>query len=285
MLTCVGESENVSEEWNRFKNCVKVEADVGRNEEASTLNDGAHMNIKRETLHKYYDYLLGDNAWDRIIAAKNWMLWEMTVSKFSGNTEVEVDANKDVNLLIGAANDTWLLKQVGKDGEERAMEKIFDATVFRQWSQHNHGHCYERARQSSFSNDVWLEPRLTRNLPQLPKTKSKQLQNMTDEDIQNFIPAQAMLTCFYSVNNEFIMSKFDLLSRDNIDRIKHIPCIAVQGGQDSICPPDSALDLKELWPCMELRIVVSGRHSQYDPQIMSELLKATDQIATLNSKK
>lgn len=118
----------------------------------------------------------------------------------------------------------------------------------------------------------------------MPKNKSEktQLSKLSDDEVQKFMPAQAMLTCFYSVNNRAMMDNFNLLSPENIGRIRHIPCIAIQGGMDTICPSDSALDLKGLWPEMELRIVTKGRHLQYDPQIMSELVKATDRVAMMS---
>ena len=63
-----------------------------------------------------------------------------------------------------------------------------------------------------------------------------------------------------SVNNAFL-DGYSLLDRERIDRIRHIPCIAVQGGQDHICPPDTALDLHEVWPEMELKIPLRSGHS------------------------
>jgi proline iminopeptidase len=98
-------------------------------------------------------------------------------------------------------------------------------------------------------------------------------------DAETFVPAQTMLTCYYSVNDEYMMSKFQLLSKENIDKIRHIPCVAVQGAKDLICPPDSALDLSQSWPEMECIIVTDGKHSMYDPLISSELIKATDRLA------
>eukprot|EP01083_Nonionella_stella_P309273 1094629_1 len=71
-----------------------------------------------------------------------------------------------------------------------------------------------------------------------------------------------------------------LLSKANMDKIRHIPCIAVQGAQDYICPPDTALDLLEVWPEMELRVVTKGRHSMYDEPILRELVRATDVLAS-----
>ena len=67
---------------------------------------------------------------------------------------------------------------------------------------------------------------------------------------------------------------------DRMDRIQHIPCIAVHGGSDSICPVDSALDLCQVYPNLELRIPIGAGHSMYDPAITHELVQATDRIAT-----
>jgi len=78
-----------------------------------------------------------------------------------------------------------------------------------------------------------------------------------------------------------MMSDFQLLSRSRIEKICNIPCIAIQGGHDLICPPDTALDLLEVWPEMELRIVRTGKHSMYDPSIAAEIVQATDRMGAL----
>ena len=96
---------------------------------------------------------------------------------------------------------------------------------------------------------------------------------------QNYIPAQAILTCFYSVNDQFVMNHTNLLN--GMDRIQHIPCIAVHGGLDPICPIDSALDVWNVYPSMELRIPLQSGHSMYDAAMTHELLMATDSIAKL----
>ena len=57
--------------------------------------------------------------------------------------------------------------------------------------------------------------------------------------------------------------------------------MAVQGGLDYICPPRTALALREAWPEMELRLVLDAGHSMYDPRIASELVRATDQFRDL----
>ena len=46
-----------------------------------------------------------------------------------------------------------------------------------------------------------------------------------------------------------------LSARQGMDRIRHIPCIAVQGRLDFVTPVRTAYDLHCAWPEMELRVV------------------------------
>lgn len=65
---------------------------------------------------------------------------------------------------------------------------------------------------------------------------------------------------------------------DQVDRIRHIPCVIVQGRYDMCCPARTAHDLAEAWPEAELHVVLAG-HSAFEPNIASELVKATDRFA------
>jgi len=89
---------------------------------------------------------------------------------------------------------------------------------------------------------------------------------------------QPLLTCHYSVHRGFFDQESDLFA--NLHRIQHIPTIAVQGGNDHICPPTTAFEFYSIWPELELRLVPGAGHSQYDPDIMHELVSSTDEILT-----
>lgn len=67
------------------------------------------------------------------------------------------------------------------------------------------------------------------------------------------------------------------LLRD-IDRIRHIPGIIVQGRYDIICPMRNAWELARAWPEAELHVVLAG-HSAGDPEIVDQLVQATDRLA------
>lgn len=64
----------------------------------------------------------------------------------------------------------------------------------------------------------------------------------------------------------------------DVDKIRHIPCVIVQGRYDTCCPAKTAWDLHQAWPESDLCIVLAG-HSALEPMIASELVKATDQFA------
>jgi proline iminopeptidase len=90
--------------------------------------------------------------------------------------------------------------------------------------------------------------------------------------------AQALLEAHYSVHAAFLQQQ-PLLSE--MDRIRNIPCIAVQGQWDLVCPPTTAVELGQVWPEMELRLVPRAGHSMYDPAITHELVTATDRMRAL----
>lgn len=91
-----------------------------------------------------------------------------------------------------------------------------------------------------------------------------------------WVPAQARLTSHYSVARGFVNDEGLLSAAVPRIRDARIPCIAVHGGNDLICPPVTAYELHEAWPEMELRVVPGSGHSMYDSQIQAEVLRATD---------
>ncbi|NNC48812.1 MAG: prolyl aminopeptidase [Sphingomonas sp.] len=68
----------------------------------------------------------------------------------------------------------------------------------------------------------------------------------------------------------------------NVDRIRHIPGVIVQGRHDSCTPPRSAWALKQAWPEVELNIIPDGGHLYSEPGILDGLIAATDRFAGKN---
>lgn len=65
---------------------------------------------------------------------------------------------------------------------------------------------------------------------------------------------------------------------DNIDRIRSIPCIIVQGRYDAVCPIVSADDLHHAWPEARYVIVNEAGHSAWEPGICAELVQAAEKF-------
>ncbi len=93
-----------------------------------------------------------------------------------------------------------------------------------------------------------------------------------------FALAFARIECHYFVNHGFFTHD-DQLLRD-VDRIRHIPTVIVQGRYDVVCPMESAWDLHRAWPEASLRIAKTSGHSAFEREIIHELVTATDQLAT-----
>jgi len=94
----------------------------------------------------------------------------------------------------------------------------------------------------------------------------------------NFADAFARIECHYFINKGFFESDTQLL--DNVDRIRHIPAVIVQGRYDVVCPMTSAWELHRAWPESELVIVDNAGHSATEPGITSALIDATDRFAS-----
>jgi proline iminopeptidase len=94
-----------------------------------------------------------------------------------------------------------------------------------------------------------------------------------------FAEAFARIECHYFVNRAFMKSQDQLL--ENVDRIRSIPAVIVQGRYDVVCPMRSAWDLHRAWPEAKLIIVPDAGHSMTEPGIRSALIEETGRMARL----
>ena len=88
--------------------------------------------------------------------------------------------------------------------------------------------------------------------------------------------ALARIECHYFVNNGF-MADNQLINE--VDRIRNIPAVIVQGRYDVVCPAVSAWELSRAWPEADLRIVPDAGHAAFEPGNVHELVMATDAFA------
>jgi proline iminopeptidase len=84
----------------------------------------------------------------------------------------------------------------------------------------------------------------------------------------------ARIECHYFVNNSFFPTENYLL--ENIDKIRHIPTVIVQGRYDMVCPIRSAWDLHCAFPEAKFIVVPDAGHSVGEPGITSALVGAMD---------
>jgi len=80
----------------------------------------------------------------------------------------------------------------------------------------------------------------------------------------------------YFVNHIFLPDN-SLLA--NVDRIRSIPAVIVQGRYDAVCPIVSADELARAWPEARYVIVPDAGHSAFEPGIARELVAACDRFA------
>ncbi|MCO5967380.1 prolyl aminopeptidase [Actinoallomurus soli] len=80
----------------------------------------------------------------------------------------------------------------------------------------------------------------------------------------------------YFVNDGFLED--GQLIRD-VDKIRHIPAVIVQGRYDIATPAATAWDLHRAWPEAEFHLVDDAGHAYSEPGILHHLIEATDRFA------
>jgi proline iminopeptidase len=88
--------------------------------------------------------------------------------------------------------------------------------------------------------------------------------------------ALARIECHYFMNNAFFETDNYLI--ENVEKIRHIPAVIVQGRYDVVCPMMSAWELHRAWPEAELQVIPDAGHSASEPGIISALVDATDRF-------
>lgn len=86
----------------------------------------------------------------------------------------------------------------------------------------------------------------------------------------------ARIECHYFMNNSFFPSENYLI--ENVDKIRDIPTVIVQGRYDVVCPMTSAWDLHRAFPEAEFVVVSDAGHSVSEPGITSALVETMDRF-------
>lgn len=90
----------------------------------------------------------------------------------------------------------------------------------------------------------------------------------------------ALIEAHYFKNNLFMP---DTKLLDNVERIRKIPCILVQGRYDVVCPIATAFELHQRWPEAQYQIIPDAGHSALEPGIRSALIEATEKFKAIRS--
>jgi len=89
-----------------------------------------------------------------------------------------------------------------------------------------------------------------------------------------FADAFARIECHYFTNKGFFSEDNFLLN--NVDKIRHIPTVIVQGRYDVVCPAESAWELHRAFPEAEFHLIGDAGHSLSEKGITDALIRATD---------
>jgi proline iminopeptidase len=110
-------------------------------------------------------------------------------------------------------------------------------------------------------------------------TLALQIDPSTVEKFSNstYALAFARIECHYFYHGGFFEYDGQLLNE--MDKIKHLPGVIVQGRYDLVTPPATAWQLAKLWQNGPLEIVPDAGHAMTEPGITDRLVRATRKFA------
>ncbi len=95
-----------------------------------------------------------------------------------------------------------------------------------------------------------------------------------------YAKAFARIENHYFINNGFLEEDEQIFN--NLDSIRNIPTMIIQGRYDMICPPDTAERLHSKLLNSHLTMVPEAGHAMSEPGIIEALISATETFKTLN---
>ncbi|MCB9063178.1 MAG: prolyl aminopeptidase [Halobacteriovoraceae bacterium] len=92
----------------------------------------------------------------------------------------------------------------------------------------------------------------------------------------DFAIAFARIECHYFKNKGFFEDENFIFQ--NLDKIRHIPAVIVQGRYDVVCPAETAWELHRQWPEAQFVMIDDAGHSLSEKGIQVAMVKATDEF-------
>ncbi|CAL5868432.1 uncharacterized protein PFLUO_LOCUS2657 [Penicillium psychrofluorescens] len=105
----------------------------------------------------------------------------------------------------------------------------------------------------------------------------KEMKLLEDEDS---ILSHARLEAHYFKHGAWL-EEGQILKKENLDKIRHIPTTIVQGRYDLVCAPQTAWDLHKGLPHSRLFWTPDGGHIAQEPGTHARLIEACDEYANL----
>ncbi|MFT5606575.1 MAG: proline iminopeptidase, partial [Parvicella sp.] len=93
-----------------------------------------------------------------------------------------------------------------------------------------------------------------------------------------FAEAFARIECHYFTHKGFLENENALLNE--VDKIRHIPAVIVQGRYDVVCPPETAWELHRAWPEASFHMMQDAGHSMSETSIANKLVESTDSFVS-----
>jgi len=99
--------------------------------------------------------------------------------------------------------------------------------------------------------------------------------------------AHSRIECHYFVNGGW-MKDGQLTSQEEVNKIKHLPIVIIQGRYDMVCPVKSSFDLYQALggegnKNVEYHIIPDAGHSAQEPGIRNALVEATNKFRSLKA--
>lgn len=105
---------------------------------------------------------------------------------------------------------------------------------------------------------------------------------LPDEETSQHFSADEFVVAFARIENHYFMNQGffeeNQLIRD-VDKIRHIPTIIVQGRYDMCTPMQTAWELHKAFPEAQFQLIPDAGHAFNEPGILAALIKATDSFA------
>lgn len=233
-------------------------------------NNTQHLVEDIEKIRKHLDikkWMLFGGSWGSTLALTYAMTYPKNVKQMvlrgiflMRKQEVDwVNSGKGAHRIFP---DTW---EVYKSGISNEDEKNY----LKAYGEKFKGTKGKRAMDKAFMNWSFWESSISKLLPESRSSIEKDLKK------NNSYITMSKIEHHYFTNKGFYPRDGFLLEKKNIDKIKNIPTIIVQGRYDIVCPASSAYSLHKRLPKSKLYFTIAG-HSSFEPETIKKLVQATD---------